>query len=65
MKDLLTPPPAPSVAPDRRAEMLADLSERLGVDVKRVEVGDIDFLRDVAEVTVFFRHRAAAEKEAR
>ena len=53
------------IRPDRRAEMLADLSERLGVDVKRVEVGDIDFLRDTAEVTVFFRHRAAAEKEAR
>ena len=52
------------IRPDRREEMLADLSERLGVDVKRVEIGDIDFMRDVAEVTIFFRHRPA-EKEGR
>lgn len=42
------------ITPARREELIADLRERTGLDVKRVEVGRIDFLRDTAELTVFF-----------
>ncbi len=45
------------IVPEKRAEMLADLRARLGFDVVRVEVGEIDFLHDIAFVTVFYRPR--------
>lgn len=53
------------IVPERRAELVADLRERTGLDVKRVEIGDVDFLRDTAEVTVFHRPRPAPRKEER
>ncbi len=40
--------------PDQQAALLADLSTRTGMEVVRVEVNTIDFLRDSAEVTVFY-----------
>ncbi len=42
------------VPPTRRAEMIADLEARTGLKVKKVNVGKIDFLRDTAELQVFF-----------
>ena len=48
------------IVPEKRAEMIADLRARLGFDVVRVEVGEIDFLHDIAVVTVFYRPRNAA-----
>lgn len=42
------------ITPDRREEMIADLEERLGHKVLKVEVGHVDFLRDVAFVKVFY-----------
>ena len=53
------------IVPERRAELVADLRERTGLDVKRVEIGDVDFLRDTAEVTVFHRPRPVPRKEER
>ena len=53
------------IVPERRAEMIEDLRERTGLDVKRVEIGDVDFLRDTAEVTVFHRPRPVPRKEER
>jgi hypothetical protein len=40
--------------PGKQAALLADLSERTGMNVVRVEVNTIDFLRDAAEVTVVY-----------
>ena len=34
--------------------MIADLEERLGQKEKKVEVGHVDFLRDVAFVKVYY-----------
>lgn len=34
--------------------LLADLAKRTGIAVKRFEIQKIDFLRDVAEITLFF-----------
>ena len=53
------------IVPERRAELVADLRERTGLDVKRVEIGDVDFLRDTAEVTVFHRPRPVPRQEER
>jgi len=42
------------VKPERREDLLADLRERLGLDVYRVEMGGVDFLRDMAVLKVFY-----------
>ena len=41
-----------NIKPDRRAELIADLEERTGLSVIDIEVGHIDFLRDVAYIKV-------------
>ena len=38
-----------------RLEMIRDLRERTGLDIVKVQIGKIDFLRDVATVTIFFK----------
>lgn len=38
----------------RRMDLLADLSTRLGVQVVRVEVGDVDLVRDTAQLNVWY-----------
>jgi hypothetical protein len=40
---------------DKREELIADLKERLGLDVLSVEVGAVDFLRDMAVLKVYYR----------
>ena len=42
------------ITPERREEMIADLEQRLGHKVEKVEVGHVDFLRDVAFVKVYY-----------
>jgi hypothetical protein len=42
------------VKPDKTDELLADLRERTGLDIHRVEIGNIDFLRDVVKIRIFF-----------
>ena len=43
-----------NIKPERRAELIADLKERTGLDVLDVEIGHIDFLRDVAYINVTY-----------
>ena len=42
------------IVPARREELLADLKERTGVNVIRVEVRRIDFLKDTANLRIFY-----------
>ncbi len=42
------------IMPDRREELLADLKKRTGINVIRVEVRRIDFLRDTANLRIFY-----------
>ena len=42
------------ITPERREEMIADLEQRLGHKVNKVEVGHVDFLSDVAFVKVYY-----------
>ena len=42
------------IKPENKARLYADLEERLGIRVSRVEVGRIDLLRDTAQLRVFY-----------
>ena len=42
------------IRPDKHKELLADLEQRLGIKVSRVEIGRIDLLRDTVQMRVFF-----------
>ena len=42
------------IVPERREELIADLKERVGVDVIRVEVRRIDLLKDTANLRIFY-----------
>jgi len=39
---------------DKKEELMADLVARTGINIKRIEVDRIDFLRDVAIIYIFF-----------
>lgn len=42
------------IRPERKAELIADLEARTGLKVKRVNVGKINFLRDTAEMKIYY-----------
>ena len=42
------------IKPEHRTELLADLKERTGIDVVRVEIRRIDFLKDIAHLRIFY-----------
>jgi hypothetical protein len=42
------------IHPERRAELIADLENRMGIKIKRVAVGKVNFLKDTAELTIFY-----------
>ena len=50
------------IRPDRYDELVADLSERLGVEIDRVEVGAVDFLKAMTMLRVFYRDSDARIK---
>lgn len=43
-----------NIKPENRAALIADLKERTGLDIVDVEIGHIDFLRDVAYINVTY-----------
>ncbi|HNW57493.1 MAG TPA: DUF4956 domain-containing protein [Bacteroidales bacterium] len=43
------------ILPEKRQEMIEDLESRTGIkNIKRVEIGKINFLKDTCRVTIFF-----------
>lgn len=42
------------IKPENHTLMIKDLEERTGLKILRVQVGKIDFLRDVAQVAIFY-----------
>ena len=42
------------IAPERRDELIQDLKDRTGLDVVRVEIRRIDFLKDTANLRIFY-----------
>lgn len=42
------------IKPDRRAELKADLEARTGLNIEKIEVGGIDFLKDMAMICISY-----------
>jgi len=43
-----------NIRPENQDKLIADLKERTGLNVHRVEIGRIDFMRDVARIRIFY-----------
>jgi len=43
-----------NILPEKREELLADIRERTGMEPTNVEIGHVDFLRDVAFIKVYY-----------
>jgi hypothetical protein len=43
------------ITPDKEAELIEDLKKRTGLDIVKVEVGGIDFLKDAAIIKMYYR----------
>jgi len=43
-----------NIRPENHDKLIADLKERTGLDIHRVEIGRIDFMRDVARIKIFY-----------
>jgi hypothetical protein len=43
-----------NIRPENREKLIADLRERTGLNVHRVEIGRIDFMRDVARIRIYY-----------
>lgn len=50
------------IRPDRYDDLVKDLEERLGLKIDRVEVGAVDFLKDMTMIRVFYRDDEARIK---
>ena len=45
------------IVPERRDELKADLEQRLGVKIRKVDVGAVDFIRDMAMIRIVYEGR--------
>jgi hypothetical protein len=44
-----------NIRPENHELLKADLEKRLGVEILSFEVGNVNFLRDVAKITVYYK----------
>ncbi len=42
------------IKPEKRAELMEDLKQRTGIDINRIEIGRIDFLRDTVRIRIYY-----------
>jgi uncharacterized protein DUF4956 len=42
------------IKPEHRAQLMADLENRMGMKINRISIGKIDFLKDTAIIRVFY-----------
>lgn len=42
------------IKPEKHNELMADLKERTGLKINRIEIGKIDFLRDTARIMIYY-----------
>jgi len=42
------------ILPEKKAELIADLKKRTGLDIHRIEIGRINFLQDSARIMVYY-----------
>lgn len=43
-----------NIRPENYDKLIADLKQRTGLDIQRIEIGRIDFTRDVARIRIFY-----------
>ncbi|WP_430906829.1 DUF4956 domain-containing protein [Maribacter sp. 2-571] len=43
-----------NIRPENEAELKADLESRTGIEINRIRIGDIDFLKDTAVLTIYY-----------
>ena len=43
------------ITPDKEKELIADLKKRTGLDIVKVEVGGLDFLKDAAIIKMYYK----------
>lgn len=48
------------IVPEKREEMKADLEKRLGLEIVNIEIGTVDFLRDIALIKVYYKNAAGS-----
>ena len=49
-----------NIRPENHPKLIADLKQRTGLDIQRVEIGRIDFTRDVARIRIYYFDMAGA-----
>ena len=42
------------IVPERREELISDLKARTGLNISRIEIRRIDFLKDIANIRIFY-----------
>ncbi len=42
------------IVPEKREELISDLKERTGLNISRIEIRRIDFLKDIANIRIFY-----------
>ena len=42
------------IKPEKRKELIADLEARTGINIHRIEIGRIDFLKDSARINIYY-----------
>ena len=45
-----------NIRPENHARLKKDLEERLGIEIIRFEIGNVNFLRDVAKIIVYYKN---------
>jgi len=48
---------------DKEAELIADLEKRTGIKIRRYRIDKVDFLRDVARITIWFYVNGSSKKK--
>lgn len=53
------------ILPEKKDELMADLRKRTGLDIHKIELGNIDFLRDIVYIKVYYEpmHNKEVEEE--
>jgi len=51
------------IKPENHQELIADLESRTGLNISRIELGQIDFLRDTVVISVFYYPHAQIQED--
>lgn len=50
-----------NIKPENYEILLADLQDRTGLEIHRIEIGKVDFLRDTAEIKIYYEDTVGTE----